>query len=595
MKCTGWLFDLYPHPTKGVILWLAGEDGKPYFFHQDCETVFYARGSDQKLHDLGVFLRKKYPKENVKLTRVETKEDLFDGPQVVMGIGISSFTLFKKLFRKVQESFSDLIYYNADIDLTVRYAATHNVFMMARCEVIAGQDGKVISIKCLDDIEELDPKLPHLRVLHLRTDTDPSHKDPKVLVAKFGKSYLRLPFNKPKELIQLLNTVLVDYDPDAILTRFGDGWLLPRLLELSNKTGIPLNLNRDLSLPVLRKKETDFFNYGRAHYHSAQIHLRGRWHVDIENCMTYKQYQLIGAIEQTRLSCLPLQEVARRSPGAAIAAMQVLTALRRGTLVPYQRQKGEVAKNFGQFVRGDRGGLVLQPKPGIVANVAILDFSSMMPSLMIKYNISPETVVSMSDPGEGVEIPELGLKILKTPGLIPQTLKPMRDKRLALKKLLKSTTKSDPRYNDLRKRYKVLARITNQKAVTDTIKWLGVVCYGRLGFAMATFGRLNSHEATSYFSRKNIMRARAIAASMGFEVKHLYVDSIFVSKVDATADDFQALANKIAEQTSLPMEFDGTVCFSGNTRESEYFCCESVLWTITRRKSQSSWDRLTER
>jgi DNA polymerase elongation subunit (family B) len=85
------------------------------------------------------------------------------------------------------------------------------------------------------------------------------------------------------------------------------------------------------------------------------------------------------------------------------------------------------------------------------------------------------------------------------------------------------------------------------------------VCYGRLGFAMATFGRLNSHEATSYFSRKNIMRARAIAASMGFEVNHLYVDSIFVSKVDATANDFQALANKIAEQTGLPMDFDGTI------------------------------------
>ena len=52
--------------------------------------------------------------------------------------------------------------------------------------------------------------------------------------------------------------------------------------------------------------------------------------MDVENCMTYNQYRLSGAIEQTRLSSLPLQEVARRSPGAAIAAMQDLTALRRG-------------------------------------------------------------------------------------------------------------------------------------------------------------------------------------------------------------------------------------------------------------------------
>jgi len=28
-KYTGWLFDLYSHPTKGIVLWLIGEDGKP--------------------------------------------------------------------------------------------------------------------------------------------------------------------------------------------------------------------------------------------------------------------------------------------------------------------------------------------------------------------------------------------------------------------------------------------------------------------------------------------------------------------------------------------------------------------------------------
>lgn len=80
-------------------------------------------------------------------------------------------------------------------------------------------------------------------------------------------------------------------------------------------------------------------------------------------------------MEHSRLSCLPLQEVARRSPGAAMAAMINLTALKRDTLLPCQRQKGEIAKKFSEFVRGDRGGLLLQPPPGIFRNVAILDFS----------------------------------------------------------------------------------------------------------------------------------------------------------------------------------------------------------------------------
>src|SRR5690242_7822599 len=135
MKQVGRLFDVYAHPTKGVILWLVGEDGKPFSFYQDFEIVFYARGTDERLHDLGVFLRKKYPKDSIRLERVTDKEDLFDGPQILMAIGVSSFILFKKIFAEVEENFADLFFYNADIPLTVRYAAAYDVFIMARCEI----------------------------------------------------------------------------------------------------------------------------------------------------------------------------------------------------------------------------------------------------------------------------------------------------------------------------------------------------------------------------------------------------------------------------------------------------------------------------
>ncbi len=393
-KYSGWLFDLYAHPTQGVVLWIVGEDGNSHSFYQDFETLFYARGEFQRLHELGVFIRRRYSKEIVRLERV-TKDDLFDGPQDVMGMGISDPKIFRRLSREVQENFPDLIFYDVDVPFTVRYAAAHNVFMMAHCEVIAETDGRLLSIRALDTPDELDPKLPQLKILSLKPDTDPSYTYPKYLIAKFGKSYVRLSFDRPRELLNILNGILSSFDPDVIHTHYGDGWLFPRLLELSKETGIPFNPNRDSSMPVLRRKEVTFFNYGHAHYRAPQVHLRGRWHVDVQNCMTYNQYQLLGAIEQTRFSSLPLQEVARRSPGAAISAMQVLTAMKRGTLVPYQRQKGEIPKNFNQLFRAARGGLVFQPTPGIFQNVAVMDFSSKMASIMIKYNVSPETVVDI--------------------------------------------------------------------------------------------------------------------------------------------------------------------------------------------------------
>ena len=546
-KYSGWLFDLYAHPTKGIILWLIGEDGKPYSFHQDFETVFYARGHFRHLHELGEFLRRKYSKQLVRLERV-TKEDLFDGPQVVLGIGVSNPTIYKRLFRQVQENFSDLIFYNVDIPLTVRYAAVHKVFMMGLCEINAQQDGKVVSINnAFDSLHELDPRLPRLRILSLKPDTDPSHTHPRYLVAKFGKSYLRIPLDRPRDLIGLLNSTLSNYDPDVIHTHFGDSWLFPKLQELSNETRIPFEPSRDSSVPILRRKEVSFFNYGHAHYRAPQVHLRGRWHVDVQNCMTYNQYQLAGAIEQTRLSSLPLQEVARRSPGAAISAMQILAAMKMGTLVPYQYQKGEISKTYNQFVRAARGGLIFQPTPGVFQNVAVLDFSSKMASIIIKHNVSPETVVNIEEKGEGFEIPELGVKILSRPGLIPQTLSLIRDKRLALKHWLKSIDKNDPRYRADRHRYKVLA---------NSLKWLTVVCYGRLGFANSIFGRLNAHEVVSYLSRKIITDAKFIVEEKGFDVLHVYVDSLFVSRSDASQTEFQALAKEIENETGLPMELE---------------------------------------
>jgi DNA polymerase-2 len=183
----------------------------------------------------------------------------------------------------------------------------------------------------------------------------------------------------------------------------------------------------------------------------------------------------------------------------------------------------------------------------------------MMPSIMTMYNVSPETVVRIEDEREGYEVPDLGVKILTVPGLIPEALKGMRDKRLALKRLLRSIGKKETRYHSLRQRYKAVSKFLHRKAITDALKWLGVVCYGRLGFANATFGRVNSHEVVSYLARKNVLKARSIAASMGFEVLHVYVDSISVSRAGATTSEYQTLADKIAEETQLPMDFDGTI------------------------------------
>src|SRR5260370_37693832 len=54
-----------------------------------------------------------------------------------------------------------------------------------------------------------------------------------------------------------------------------------------------------------------------------------------------------------------------------------------------------------------KGAIVLEPSVGLHDSVAVLDFSAMYPSLMVKYNISPDTLVDRA--GEDVfELPEVG-------------------------------------------------------------------------------------------------------------------------------------------------------------------------------------------
>ncbi len=536
----GWLFDLYAHPQKGIVLWLIGEDEKRHCFHQDFEITFYVGGPFPRLREVWLFLRPK----PVRLERV-TREDLFDGPQELMIVRVANPSIYPALFRELSEHFPDLIFYDADISLPLRYAAAYKVFMMALCKVTAESDGKLTMITALDSPSDLDPRLPRLRKLILRPDMNPAHTFPADLLVKFDGFSLRAPLHKPRLLLGLLNSILSEYDPDVIQTHFGDTWIFSHLEKLSKQTGIPFNPNRDRSQPVLRRKEVSFFNYGRAHYRGPQVHLRGRWHIDVENCMTYGAYGLAGAIEQTRMTGLPVQESARRSPGAGIAAAQTLTALRRGVLIPYQHQKGEIPKTYNQLIRADRGGLVFQPLSGLFANVAILDFSSMMASIMVQYNVSPETVGVQDE--EAFEIPELEIKVSTRRGLMPETLEPMRNKRLALKRMLRKLDKDDPRQHSMRGRY---------KAMVEALKWLTVVAYGRLGYANSTFGRINAHEVVSFLARKLTTEAKAIAEDKGFTVLHLYVDSIFVSRPNASAEDFQSLANDIAQETRLPIDVE---------------------------------------
>ncbi len=531
----GWVLDVYPHPRSGIVIWLLCDDGIRRCFQQDFETAFYVRGPVHQLRELWRLLHPRY----VGKEGLHKRRDLYDGPQPVLHVRVPSPNMLTEVFREAQEHFPDLIYYDVDIALSLRYAAVFDIFPLSRCTVTI-ENNRVTDIQPLDSRWDIDPQPPPLRKLFIQPNVDPHNSKPAFLNIKYEAFNYQVPLDNSRDLLFKINSILRSYNPDVILTHHGDGWLFSYLEKISKQTGIPFEPNRDVGREVIRKKPITFYTYGQAHYRGGQVHLLGRWHIDELNCTGNADNGLYGALEGARISGLPVQDAARRSAGAGISAMQVITALRRGVLVPFERQKGEEYTTYNDIFKEDQGGIQLRPLLGLFEHVFELDFFMMFPSIIDKYNISPETV-GVNEP-DAVQIDGLRLKVSKRRGLVPETLAPMAEKRRTIKRRLKTMKEDDPNY----RRY---------KAAAGTIKNLGIVSNGRLGFANSIFGRLTAHQGLAALSRKFILQAKSIAEGHGFTVLQIVVDSLFLCREGAsTPEDIQPVIDEIEAVTQLPID-----------------------------------------
>ncbi len=529
---TGWMLDLHEDCQKGVAIWFIGDDGSRRRLHQPLTVTFYAAGSSARLRALWCWLMDQPVR--VELAREERRDIFREGLTTVLRVSVPSLTEQAPLFRRAAEAFPDLTYYDADLQLSLRYCAATGVFPLARCRVEFEDDGLIRTIEVLDSPWDLDPWLPELRVLRVTPDMDPSHADPHEIVLTYGRHECSLALEPVRALLVNLRSILERFDPDVVLTDWGDTWLMPRLFALEQQTGLPLPLNREPGHTLTIRDARFYFSYGQIIYKGQQVHLFGRCHIDQRNAALWGDYGLEGTIESARVTCLPLQTAARVSPGTGISSMQILTALRDQFLVPWHKQQVEKPKTALELLQSDQGGMIYMPICGLHEDVGMVDFVSMYPSIMVHSNISPEVPAPT----------ELGVSE-NPPGLIPQTLGPLLEKRIALKQRSASLPEWDPRH-------------VKDKARSQAYKWLLVTCFGYLGYKNARFGRIESHEAVTRWGREALLRAKEAAEDLGFEVLHMYVDGLWVKKPGTRQPaDFTDLLAEVSRRTHLPVGLDG--------------------------------------
>jgi DNA polymerase-2 len=528
-----------------MVVWLLGEDGRRLRAVDPFVPTFYLAASPSILGHILKLLRRASCRVSTK--QVERYELGASRPISVLEVSVHAPSQFASVTRKLIQTCPDAQFFHVDVSLLQRYFYDRQLFPLAHCEAELTTEGRIHSIQALDSPWDTDYALPPLTIMELSPDgvsPNPNHGGRGSLVVR-AEGEERVLEGENADVLHRLHILLMRHDPDILLTDWGDSYLLPRLMTMADRLRLPLALNRDDERPVGTKKPHSYFSYGHIVSHAGARTLSGRLHLDRHNSFALAETGLAGLIEQARVAKVDLQQMARTTTGTGITSMQLEMACRDGVLIPYRKQEPEAFKSALELLQADQGGLVFAPIIGYHEQVGELDFSSMYPSIMVRFNVSPETVncrCCRHDPT--AQVPEINHHTCRRrQGLVPRTLAPLLDKRARYKRLLVSTTNATAR------------SVLDQRQTA--LKWLLVVSFGYLGYKNARFGRIEAHESVTAYSRDILLQAKEIAERRGYRMLHAIVDSLWLVKPGATRADYDELAHAITEHTRLSIGVEG--------------------------------------
>jgi DNA polymerase elongation subunit (family B) len=530
----GWLFDVYPDYEKDrVICWLKTESGVDKIVDADYFPNFYVHGERKRLKQIKDWLES-VPTRDVSFERRRLglgSQELSD----VLSVTPATYSDLRYLAGEIDSRgrYRDFSLYNVDIRLSQRYTLEKGIFPMAFLEVVR-------DFILLDEQWAIRYDVPRLKQVEIgvkvqsrsriKRFSDPVHS------IKLGNRILRA--DDEREMLLCLAERMGVLDPDVVLTKNGDSFLFPYLYRRAAENDVleDFQLGREAHLINPYKEGKSYFSYGRILYRPPKYTLRGRIHIDTGGSFLHMESGLYGLIDLARISNVPPQEVAKLSPGTAISAMQVNQALRDGHPVMWKKNLPEEFKTARQLLVCDKGGFIFEPKVGLHEDVLEIDFTSLYPSIMDRFNISPETVLCECCPDSSRRVPEIGYHICeKKIGLISRVLSPVIRRRMVFKRLGKEK-------GERRAREK-----------SDILKWLLVCSFGYTGYRNARFGKIECHESITAYGREILLKSAEIADQHGFEVLHGIVDSLWLKG----EGDERKLIEHISGRIGIPVEREG--------------------------------------
>ena len=538
----GNILDVYPDNKKNEMVTWISSNGKAKKISEKYQPSFFVYSNREQLLLLAAALR----------DIPELKKLNFTKEKIILGKEKKKFVLeviprkIKDLRTLAEKIDSWGIYYkyllfNVDLRLSTRYLQDKGVF----CNAYVKWDGKNFSLD--EDQWSVDYEMPNYSSTTFEVFRDIKSKimssDSKIQSIKIGNTTISERIEADTILLAVKH--LKKINPDILFVKKGDSLLFPHLYNRAKKNNIQnaLVLGRDTQkLLHPTKQAKSYFSYGHIIYRPAFYTLKGRAHLDVYNSFMYGESGIRGLIDMSRCSNIPLQILSRVGPGTAISQIQVNKAREKGYVIPWKKNMPESWKTAMNLLVSDRGGLILDPIVGLHEDIIELDFASLYPNIMVKFNISPETMLCQCCKEQPeIIVPQLGYHICnKQLGLIPEVLKPVLQRRFYYKARSKNKKYDSELYKELQQAW----------------KWVLLVCFGYTGYRNARYGQIECYESITAFSRDILLSAFETVERAGYSVLHGIIDSLWVKPKKGCINP-NRLSRMISNKTGIKIDVEG--------------------------------------
>ncbi len=252
--------------------------------------------------------------------------------------------------------------------------------------------------------------------------------------------------------------------------------------------------------------------------------------------------------ELSRLTGMTLFDTARSTSGQLVEMLLMREAFENGETILNKPKYEEVQKRSANPVEG---AFVKLPKPGVYENIAVLDFRSLYPSIIISHNIDPATLNCKCCNKEGSFVSPQGHRFCKKrKGLIPRVLQYVLNSRFEIKKKMKALKKDGKGEGAI---YREMdARQWALKIVANSM-------YGYLLYARSRYYSREAGESVTAYAREYIQKTMEKAKEFNMNVLYGDTDSIFLlyekAENEKKVEEFQRKINsELPETMELELE-----------------------------------------